>query len=280
MFKKFILWYLRNFPVDFGKHRIAKLLTLPNQNEPVKYLNGDQMVFDLDLNEYQMKQIFLFDRYEKNSVRHLLHYLNKIKKNNITILDVGANIGFYTMYLSRFGEKLNAKVHSFEPNPVTFDALESHAEQNNLKNCVLNPFGLSDKAQEIEISYNPKNLGAASVFGNSGRNKAKVKLRTLDDYCNENNISEIDIIKVDIEGSELNFLEGGKSVINRSKHLLVVMEIVDENCIIAGYDANYLFNYMTERGFKAFAPKSWPFGLKQIKSLPENFHDNIFFIKS
>lgn len=279
MLQRILLKYLRNFPLDYGKNRISKLIDFSKLPESLTYKNGDNIEFNLDLREYQMKQIYLYNRYEKNSLRHLLRYLNDLKKDNLRIFDVGANIGFYTLYLSKNSEKKHGIVHSFEPNPVTLNVLQKHVKQNNVTNCTINPFGLSNAPQEIEISYSPKNLGAASVFGNSGTNKALIKLDTLDHYCKLNNISEIDIIKVDIEGSELNFLKGGTEVINQSKNLLIMMEIVDENCKQAGYSAEELFSYMMKLGFKSYVPKGWPFGLKQIESCPRNFHDNIFFIK-
>lgn len=86
-------------------------------------------------------------------------------------------------------------------------------------------------------------------------------------------------MKVDIEGAELDFLKGATGIINKSKNLIIIMEIVEENCIAAGYTGEELYKYVVDLGFAAYLPKPWPFGMKKIERLPEHYHDNIIFMK-
>ncbi len=277
--RKIILYYLRNFPLDYGKNRIAKWVKLDKIESPVRYLNQQGVKFSLDLKEYQMKQIFLFDIYEKNTIRHLLAQIEKISKRDLTIFDVGANIGFYTLTLAKALEKTKTQIYSFEPNPFTYSVFTKNIALNNFNNILPNRLGLSDKVESLTLTFNHNNLGAANVFSGTGNKTEQIELTTLDLYCEQHKIDKIDLIKVDIEGSELNFLKGGMNVISRSEKMILIMEIVDENCQKAGYTSADLFNFMSAHGFQGYLPKGWPFGLKKIDQTVKNYHDNIIFLK-
>ncbi|MBK8928077.1 MAG: hypothetical protein IPM74_19825, partial [Crocinitomicaceae bacterium] len=71
------------------------------KKEHITYKNSHGITFDLDLKEYQMKQIYLYDIYEKNTVRHIFKLIQKLKKRDLVVFDVGANIGFYSSTFPR-----------------------------------------------------------------------------------------------------------------------------------------------------------------------------------
>ncbi|MBK6526916.1 MAG: hypothetical protein IPG07_16000 [Crocinitomicaceae bacterium] len=110
--KKLLLYYLRNFPIDYGKNRISKWVKLDANDSPITYINTQDVKFLLDLKEYQMKQIFLFDIYEKNTVRHLLKQIDLIQSESLVIFDVGANIGFYSLNLAQKLRNTKSTIHS------------------------------------------------------------------------------------------------------------------------------------------------------------------------
>jgi FkbM family methyltransferase len=276
--RKLLLYYLRNFPLDYGKKLISRRIKI-NSDRPVKYTNKQGVSFELDLNEYQMKQIYLYDIYEKNTIRHLLKLFSRFDRKDLTIFDVGANIGFYSLTIAKNLSRTKSVIHSFEPNPVTYGLFVNNIAMNGFKTIVANQLGLSDKEETLTISYSANNLGAASVFAGAGKNTAAIHLTTMDTYCKSNNIEKVDCIKIDIEGSEFNFLKGAERVLAASEKLIVIMEIVDENCIKAGYTTTDIFDFMIRHGFKAYLPKPWPFGLKQIDKPAPGYHDNIFFLK-
>lgn len=105
-----------------------------------------------------MKQIYLYDLYEKNTVRHLV----KLVKPEYVFFDVGSNIGFYGITFAKLLNK--GAVHCFEPNQISFERLKHNVMINNLKNVILNDVGLSDNETYIESSYNLANTGTASVY--------------------------------------------------------------------------------------------------------------------
>lgn len=283
LMNKLLLLYLRRFPIDYGKKIFSKYVNLPPEKEWIKYKNSMNIVFNLNLSEYQMKQIYLFDQYEKNTVYQLKKLLKLInQKTEINFIDVGANIGFYSLTLGSIFDKENFAIHAFEPNPYTFKLLEENVNQNNIKNITLNQFGLSSEESNFDLTYNEGNLGTANIYSkesNKNTKSANIKCVKFDDYCKENNISSVDIIKVDIEGAELDFLKGAVNIISKSKKCVLIAEIVEENCQRAGYSAKDLYEFIIQLGFEAFLPKPFPFSLKKVTSMPEYYHDNIIFIK-
>lgn len=279
---RLLLKYLRKFPIDRGKKKISWKIDLSKSERYQDYTNSDQIKFSLDLEEYQMREIFLFDIYEKNTIRHIKKLLRKIKSKKITCVDVGANIGFYSLTIAKYLSNEDIKIHSFEPNPVTLDSFERNLNNNpDLKIKIkLNNIGLSDKKEVLELFYIDSNKGAASVYsGIEGRKSVEINLDTLDNYCTENRIKNIDFLKVDIEGAEMKFLLGAEQIIEASEKMILIMELVEENCTAAGYASNELFNMIIKKGFKAYLPKSWPQGIKEVDFCPINYHDNIIFLK-
>ncbi|MBL4624214.1 MAG: FkbM family methyltransferase [Flavobacteriales bacterium] len=277
-----LLLFLRRFPIDYGKNVISKLVKLPSNGTWVKYKNSMNTTYNLNLSEYQMKQIYLLDLYEKNTIYQLKKLLNKLtKKPKVTVMDVGANIGFYALTMESILTDNNCTVHAFEPNPYTYKLLEQNVENNNKSNIILNKIGLSSEKGSFELTYNEGNLGTASIYAQANSMSKTVAIQTikLDDYCKENKIDSIDVLKVDIEGAELDFFKGAREIISQSKTCIIIAEIVEENCIRAGYSASELYDFIIQLGFDAYLPKPFPFPLKRTMSMPPNYHDNLIFIK-
>lgn len=266
-----ILSYLRRSPVDYGKHFLARRVTVPDKT--IVYRSRSGINWELDLSEYQMRQIYLYDIYERNTIRHLFN----LCKPDMTFIDVGANIGFYSLTMAQFLKK--GEVHSFEPNPYIHKLFQKNLALNSFSNIVANPVGLSDKNETLTIHFSKSNLGASSVYNTSSDMHEQIRLVAFDDYCKEKNIQKIDLLKVDIEGGELNFLKGATGMIRKCEKLILVMEIMEEHCIKAGYSAAELFEYVTSLGFKAYLPRPYPFSLKRALVIPEGFNDNIIFLK-
>ena len=85
-------------------------------------------------------------------------------------------------------------------------------------------------------------------------------------------------MKIDIEGHEMQCLQGGLNVIQRSKNLVLSVEI-DDNCLAGGYSKQSLFDFVVSLGFRAYAPRGFPFRMREIRAIPDNYTDNVIFIK-
>lgn len=145
-------------------------------------------------------------------------------------------------------------------------------------NIEIEEVGLSDKEETAVL--NTPSLSQASINKFKTSDQAEtIKLTTLDKFCIENNIHNIDILKIDVEGHEKKCLDGASAIIDKSKNIVVIMEI-DDNCYEAGYKKAELYNYIISKGFTGYLPKGWPRKMKEITSFNEDYRDNIIFIRN
>lgn len=134
-------------------------------------------------------------------------FINSIKKNNI-VFDVGANNGYYTILASKLVGK-NGKVYAFEPDPQSLKLLYKNIEINNCRNVIVVESALGNKKGKLILSQDISNPGESSLSSKISGKKITVMVETLDQFVKKQKINKIDLIQMDVEGSELNVLRGG-----------------------------------------------------------------------
>ncbi len=156
-------------------------------------------------------------------------------------IDIGANVGTFTLVGAKRAPR--GEVHAFEPSAYHFKRLADNIARNGFRNVQLNQLGLFDEATEATL-YLPlargemSNTGAASMFKVEGvaaplDQQETIRLMRLDDYVTARNLNRLDIIKIDIEGAELNALRGAVETLRRFRPL-VLMEVDLDNLSRAG----------------------------------------------
>lgn len=147
-------------------------------------------------------------------------------KHPFIIFDVGANVGNWTIPCLKYCRE-HACLYSFEPLRKTFDELRDNitryfADLAEDRIFLFN-FGFSDKEQTSVMHYNPVCSGMASLYkrrlehsGLTSNHQEEVKLKTIDRFCEEHGISKIHFLKLDVEGHEMNVLEGASGLINKN----------------------------------------------------------------
>ncbi|MFX1257027.1 MAG: FkbM family methyltransferase [Promethearchaeota archaeon] len=170
-------------------------------------MNGVSFNFDFTLDP-QVFDMFL-GFYELDIRNTLLRFLRK----GSVFIDIGANIGF----ISALGAGLVGKsgeVHSFEPVPYYFRRLSDMAKMNNDYQIFVNNFALGEKYEKIDINItNYENIGWNTMVpgmmrANTIKETIKVDVKRIDDYILENEINNISLIKIDVEGFEFPVLKG------------------------------------------------------------------------
>jgi FkbM family methyltransferase len=164
----------------------------------------------------------------------LLPSISRFLKHDSTILDVGANIGFWTVPLARALRKVGGRCYAFEPIPSNFERLEENVARNELKDLVCPvPIALGEKNDEItmmlDTCHGASTGNAARVpsaeydAGQREHSPVSVKVRQLDDLAAELGLDQhpCTFIKVDIEGNEPHFLRGAAGFIHR--HMPAIM---------------------------------------------------------
>lgn len=157
-------------------------------------------------------------------------FIKLIKKMN-SFYDIGANIGYYSLIAAM--ENKNITVVGFEPAIGPLYHFRENVRINNFKNIKVESIALSHQEGEIEFfeiknkkyKYLEYNLAGEGNAGSNttGRNfvRIKVKTTTLDNYVKMNNVGNIDLIKMDTEGTENLILEKSGRVLKEMKPIII-----------------------------------------------------------
>lgn len=150
-------------------------------------------------------------------------FLKSLEKGSGIMIDVGTHIGYYSMIAASKG----FEVHSFEPLRYNYIMLELTILSTGA-NITLNKYALSNEERTSEIIYESRNTGGTKVNDDPTKNKYKsipIKCNCLDKYIRDKNIKDVEIIKIDIEGHELQFFEGFKEGLDSQIAKYIFMEL-------------------------------------------------------
>ena len=128
---------------------------------------------------------------------------------NCTFVDVGANIGTYSLALSaRFKNVL-----AFEPHPVVNQVLSLNKAINGFDNLIVQPYGLSNVDTEAKLYEPTKNVGGSSLEHQGSGLSYTVKIKYASTVINQLKSSKVSFIKMDVEGHELMVMQGLKELL-------------------------------------------------------------------
>ncbi len=121
--------------------------------------------------------------------------------------DIGANVGLYSCLVGSAVE--NCQIYSFEPHPINVEALKSNIKLNNI-NATIFQLAISDEEGIFELSSEgaEAGLGEHSLDTSGSESTVSVTVRRLDDLRKEHDIPVPTIVKIDVEGAELDVIKG------------------------------------------------------------------------
>lgn len=196
--------------------------------------------------------------------------VKKILRPGDVVIDVGANIGFLSLLFTRLVSPLGC-VYAYEPVKRTCDIFRMNVKLNpdieSMGNLVIRNKGLSNISKEVEM-YIPTTawgdsleIGQSSLIRNVKRDERpevieKISVVRLDDEEIQGNVT---LIKCDIEGAELLFLEGSKDLINKQKPIL----IIEWNPGVKTYTSEQMIDLIRSIGDYHFFSIRW-YGLSRI----------------
>jgi FkbM family methyltransferase len=161
-----------------------------------------------------------FGRDPLEDMARLLHHDHPV------VFDVGANVG---QTIQRFRSQFpRCAIHSFEPSPTTFETLRQQASEIpdvRLWNCALG----STPGQMPFLENSSPLMSSFLPLGESGwgevTKETLVNVKTIDEFCKEENIERIDILKSDTQGYDLEVFKGAEETIRANKIGLIYVEI-------------------------------------------------------
>lgn len=217
----------RALPSVRGKGRIgvtlSKWLTDYQKDEEsiVTFKMRDGSLMRIDLRSRTEGWTFWTGEYD----RQIIELFSACIQPEWVVLDVGANVGFWSVPIGRKLKDLGGTLYTFEPVKTNFDRLVEVIRLNGLEG-VVRPFNvaLGDEEGIIQISMesnnNAKTGNAVILKEESIGETTSARITLLDKLAQEQNIKTCHLIKVDIEGAEFTFLKGAASFIKEHRPII------------------------------------------------------------
>lgn len=215
-------------------------------NLPIK-LKRRGIIYELNVDDPIQRKIAL-NLYEKGDLKQIA---SLIKKGG-TCIDVGANVGFYTLH---FAKKMQntGKAYAFEADPSVFAKLKA--------NCKLNTFGSIDIYNKAISNQNGKTTfhcsqdacsgsGSLEKFHDIAGQQIEIETQSLDSFLAEEKISFVDLIKIDIEGHEIKLLQGAKESLKKRKFGHIFVEFNGPRLSQKGHTFNEFCDYFFSNDYK------------------------------
>ena len=197
---------------------------------PIPELPHRPLTVRLDLNDELSRAWYYcgYDKYEPE-VRKVLWQLikNENKADAFSVLDVGANLGYFSLYLgSALAERGSGRVYAFEPSPDVIARLERNLQLNPQLPVTIVEGAVDEKDGHANLFLAGADWGhsSASLIEGAVDQVGAVKVRTysIDSYTAQENLPRVRLVKMDCEGAEAAALRGMVAVIARDKPHIVL----------------------------------------------------------
>jgi FkbM family methyltransferase len=211
------------------------------------YRTFQNRLFWLNDSGYVDKCIIDTGIFEPESTRIVNQY---VKKGDV-VLDVGANIGYYTVMLADLvGDE--GKVIAFEPTRHFGEVLKANIEANQLTNVHIHNFGLScgESTADIDIGISSATIHSSQYYDPIIKHE-RISLRTLDNVVEEYSLSKIDFIKIDIDGHEPHFFDGAWKTLDKCDPL-ILFEVSHLHYMKAGVDVSQFYNKLKGKNYRIY----------------------------
>lgn len=197
----------------------------------------------LDIHDYVSH--YLYFGFKDRSHEKLM----SLVKAGDTVLDVGTNYGSTILQFAKIITE-NGRAYGFEPDPVNFAICAKNLGLNNFHHISVENIGLGREAGEATLVVDTESNRGGNRIGiaSEGKESARVKITSLDDWVANNNLAKIDLIKIDVEGYEMEVLAGARELLKTFSPALFI-EIDDNNLRQQGASAKEAVMFLEDYGY-------------------------------
>lgn len=178
--------------------------------------------------------------------------LKKIISPEMTVVDIGANIGYHTLTAANLVGS-NGKVYAFEPEPGNFDLLNKNIHANKYDNVTTICKAVADKVGISEMIIYPTKHGAHKLMipNNTHKITMPVEVVTLDEFFKDIK-KPIDVVKIDVEGFESAVFDGMENMIKKNPDIKILLEFYPKIIQQSGYSPKDFLTNIKHCGFEIF----------------------------
>jgi FkbM family methyltransferase len=177
-------------------------------------------------------------------------------KPGMTVFDVGASHGFYTLLFAKLAGP--ERVHAFEPEEGNYARLRVNLELNGFQGVQASQLAVVDESGEVELNVYPPELYGWHTLGHPTMEvegkpvvpdaSRRVQGVTLDEYCADRGIKRIDLLKLDVEGAELEALRGASRLLREKRVGCLLFEVSQAMVEGMSHDPAEIFDLVREAG--------------------------------
>jgi FkbM family methyltransferase len=230
-------------------HRLVRALAWKGGDLAVGLLSA-VLRFDLPRDDllplYKLE--LLLGTYESRTVRR---YRSLIPPGAV-VFDVGAHVGYHTLRFARLVGPAG-RVFAFEPHPANVRLLRRNVERRGLDQVTLIPQAVSDAPGRQPFHETALSMGHSLWPLKEHTGRVEVAQTSLDRFAAEHEVDHADLIKIDVEGSEPEVLEGMRDLAARSRNLSVIVEFKPSLLARRGYPPARLLERLASMGLTVSA---------------------------
>jgi FkbM family methyltransferase len=228
--KLFIFGNINGSLIKFRFYRERKVLELLKKE---KLILGKNKIILFNQDFYFINPFEMISQIYSSIINDQYHLKDFLREDSV-FMDVGANIGVVSVFASQIIKK--GKIFSFEPSGSTFEILKKNLEPYK-KICEILNFALGDKSGKVKFIEFYRGFGGNMVYNSEERSIfekkfqnnqtliEEVEMITIDEFISLKGINKVDLIKMDVEGYEINVVEGAKETIFNFSPVIVIGDI-------------------------------------------------------
>tara|TARA_B110000263_G_C15302252_1_gene508596 strand:+ start:918 stop:1853 length:936 start_codon:yes stop_codon:yes gene_type:complete len=226
-----VIWNVKQYKTNYGILKAIRVLLHYGfvATKKIKKKNTDNLI--VDVNGYKLalipgdlgisSELMMFKTHEPLTTK----LLSKELKKDMVCLDVGGNIGYYTLLESNIVGS-GGKVIAIEPSPPNFQHLKKNLEIQDTKNVDAYNFAAGDVDGSVNFLVYQESNGSFTIPDGETTNLPgeliKVEAKRLDTFLNELKITNVDFVRMDVEGYEFHIIEGMKNTIEKCKPMFQI----------------------------------------------------------
>jgi len=174
-------------------------------------------------------------------------FFRSIVKKGMTVIDVGANLGWYSLMAANLVGK-EGRVFAFEPDPENFRLLSKNIQVNGHQNIKVINQAVSDKTGAGQLFLCEENRGDHRIYNpNNERRGIEISTTSLDDFFQDS--PHIDVIKIDVQGAEHLVFSGMDQIIKTNAQLFIMMELCPKFLKMCGSSPRDFLKTIENYGF-------------------------------
>jgi len=250
--------YIRYSPVSIGKVWLWEHIVEPYfwGQRQVRATSRDGFLMELKLPDIVQNYLYYFGIWEPN----LSNYFRQNLKPGDIVIDCGANVGYYSLLAAKIVTS-SGKVHAIEASPKIVDMLTTNVKLNNFGDIIeIHHKAVSDKKGQIEIfnAQSTGNLGATTTWSNKAErqhyaSEGLVSAAPLGEIISDENLLAARIIKIDVEGAEVDVIRGITSKLAEfSDQTDFIIEFTNDAVEEAGETVASMIDLFAQAGFEAY----------------------------